>query len=165
MLRQLGKGLLIAVSVLLLGSLIATVAFANNPHFRSTDSAFIGSGADLAVSFTEIGLGSTQTVDYEVSASATVVYVCVNNGGHNPPAGNKITIQGPVEATAQFTADRHGTISQSIALHPPGPGSFSCPSGQHMVLASVSYTDDPITDLTNGVSEPIPGVFSRTFFP
>src|SRR4051812_42525038 len=106
MLRQLGKSLMIGVSVMLLGSMLAAVAFANNPHFRSVGSSFIGSGADLNVSFTEIGLGSTQTVDYEVSASATVVYVCVNNGGHNPPAANKITIQGPVEATAQFTADR-----------------------------------------------------------
>jgi hypothetical protein len=148
-----------------LGGVFTLAAFANNPRFTRATSDFVGSGADLQVSFTEVGLGSLQSIDYEVSASATAVYVCVNGGGHNPPAANKITIQGPVEATAQFTADRQGRIVAGIALHPPGPGSFSCPQGQRLILASIHYVDDPITDLTNGVSQPIPGDFSRTFFP
>lgn len=163
--RAIMRGLLALVVVFGLGSLFTLAAFANNPRFTRATSGFAGSGADLQVSFTEVGLGSTQAIDYEVSASATAVYVCVNGGGHNPPAGNKITIRGPVESTATFTADRHGVIRESIVLHPPGPGSFSCPQGQRLVLASIRYVDDPITDLTNGISEPIPGDFSRTFFP
>src|SRR3982751_82601 len=122
MLRQLIKGVMIGLSVLALGSLFAVAAFATNPHFRNADSSFTGSGPDLTVSWTEVGLGSYQTINYEVSASATVEYVCVNHGNHNPPARNKITIVGPVEAFVQFTANRQGSISQSATLHPPGPG-------------------------------------------
>ena len=165
MLRQLSKGVMIGLSVLALGSLFAVAAFANNPRFQTASSGFNGSGPGLTVSWTEVGLGSLQSIDYEVSASATVEYVCVNHGNHNPPARNKTTIVGPVEAVVSFTADRQGRISGSTTLQPPGPGSFSCPSGQDLILASVRYVDDPITDLTNGISEPIPGDFSRTFWP
>ena len=47
-------------------------------------------------------------------------------------------------------------------MPPLGPGSFSCPSGQDLVLASVSYTNVRITDTTNNVFKDIPGTFTLT---
>src|SRR5438067_13762574 len=51
----------------------------------------------------------------------------------------------------------------SITVEPPGPGSFSCPSGQSSVLACVSYTDILLTDTTNNLDVVPTGTTSRTF--
>ena len=40
---------------------------------------------------------------------------------------------------------------------------FSCPGGQRLVFASVSYTNIVLTDTTNGMSTTAPDT-SRTFF-
>jgi hypothetical protein len=50
----------------------------------------------------------------------------------------------------------------SISAGPPSAGAFSCPSGQRLVLASVSYTNGVLTDTTNNVSTAVPDA-SRTF--
>jgi hypothetical protein len=34
-----------------------------------------------------------------------------------------------VRAAGMFSSDKNGTISQSLTLHPPSAGGFSCPSG------------------------------------
>jgi hypothetical protein len=73
-------------------------------------------------------------------------------------------VNGPVTATGTFSSGKNGSISQSLTLEPPSPGSFSCPGGQTLVLASVSYTNVTINDTTNGVTEDIPGTFARVFF-
>jgi len=72
-------------------------------------------------------------------------------------------VSGPVSATGTFSSGKNGTISQSLTLSPPSAGSFSCPAGQRLVLAFVSYTNVAITDTTNKVTESIPGTFSRCF--
>jgi hypothetical protein len=54
-------------------------------------------------------------------------------------------------------------VRGSISLGPLSAGSFSCPSGQTLVLASVSYTNITLTDTTNNVSTSVADT-SRTFF-
>jgi hypothetical protein len=139
--------------------LLATVspAYADSPHFvRATASL---SGANLAVSFKEAGLGTNQLINYTASADATATYVCVNRGGGNPSASNKTTVSGPVSATGTFNSGKNGQVTASLTLTPPGPGNFSCPSGQSREIAQVTYTNVAITDTTNNVTEPIPGTF------
>jgi hypothetical protein len=46
---------------------------------------------------------------------------------------------------------------------PSRAGSFTCPSGQRLVLAAVSYTNIVLTDTQNNVSVSIADT-SRTFF-
>jgi hypothetical protein len=116
----------------------------------------------LLVSFQEVGLGSTDPTDYVVSAGATATYACVNSGGNNPKASNKTTVTGPVSGGASFTADAGGNLKAQISIPPLGPGTFSCPSGQTLILASVSYTNVRITDVTNNVYKDIPGTYSLT---
>jgi hypothetical protein len=43
-------------------------------------------------------------------------------------------------------------VRGSLPLTPPGPGNFSCPSGQTLRLDSVTYSNVVVTDSTNGVS-------------
>ncbi len=154
------------LSLVLLGALflVPAFAFASSPHFINASAAFQGSGPNLVVSFKEAGLGDNQLIDYTASADATAVYACINGGGNHPKASNKETVSGPVLASGSFSSGKNGTVSASLTLSPPSQGDFSCPSGQQLVLASVSYTDVAIADTTNGVSESIAGTFSRVFF-
>jgi hypothetical protein len=87
------------------------------------------------------------------------LYVCVNRGGASPSAQNKTTISGPVSATGTFSSGKNGQVTASLTLNPPGPGSFSFPSGQSLQIAQVTYTNVSVTDMTNGITEPMPGTF------
>jgi hypothetical protein len=150
-----GIALLLA---LCLTAVFSLVAFAESPHFVRASANL--SGTNLVVSFKEAGLGTNQLIDYEASAQANVTYVCVNNGGANPSASNKTSISGPVSATGTFSSGKNGQVTASLTLNPPGPGSFSCPPGQKLAIAQVSYSNVSITDTTNHVTEGIPGTFS-----
>jgi hypothetical protein len=152
-----------------LAALVALLAFsaiasAASPHFVRASASGPNSAGQLLVSFKEAGLGDNQLITYVASADATATYACINGGGRHPQATNKETFSGPVSATGTFRSGRNGSISQTLTLNPPSAGSFSCPPGQRLVLASVSYTNVAITDTTNDVTEGIPGTFSRVFF-
>jgi hypothetical protein len=136
-----------------------TQAFADAPKFHSVDSS-VSSGGALVVSFDERGLGN-EDVDYTLTAQADATYACINKGGKNPSAANKRSVVSPVEGGASFEP-RNGRVAGSVAAGPPGPGTFSCPGGQRLVLADVTYTDVVLTDTTNGVTTAAPDA-SRTF--
>jgi hypothetical protein len=137
---------------------LATPASAESPHFVRASASL--SGTNLNVSFKEAGLGDNQLISYAATADATATYVCVNRGGANPSASNKTTVSGPVIATGSFNSGKNGTISQTLTLSPPSAGSFSCPSGQTLAIAQVTYTNVAIADTTNDVTQSIPGTFS-----
>jgi hypothetical protein len=140
-------------------ALAVPAAHADSPHFTRA-SASLNSNGTLTVSFKEAGLGTNQLITYVASADGTAVYVCVNKGGGNPSASNKTTVNGPVTASGDFSSGKNGQVTASLTLSPPSAGSFSCPPGQSMQVASVSYSNVAITDTTNGVSESIGGTFS-----
>lgn len=149
------------VVLVIAASIMVTTASADSPHFVRASASFQGSGPNLAVSWKEAGLGNNQLIDYRASANATAVYACINGGGNHPRAANKETVSGPVSASGQFSSGKNGQITASLTLSPPGPGGFSCPPGQRLVVAKVTYTNVTITDTTNGVTEAIQGVFCR----
>ena len=150
-------GIILALC-LLVASVLAPPALADSPHFNSASAKV--SGANLVVSFKESGLGNNQNITYVARADASATYVCVNNGQKNPEAKNKTTVNGPVSATGTFSSGKNGSISNSLTISPPGPGSFTCPSGQTRELAQVTYRNVSITDTTNGIREQIPGTFT-----
>lgn len=131
-------------------ALIAQQAFAQNPHFIRASGSLNANGS-LTVSFKEAGLGDNQLIDYALTADATATYVCVNRGGGNPSAQNKTTVAGPVIATGSFASGKNGQVSASLTVSPP-PSDISCPPGQSLELAEVSYTNVVLTDTTNNVS-------------
>ena len=146
------------------------VVLASSPHFISaSDALFAVAGGsnvdagDLVVSFKEAGLGNNQNIAYTAAANGSAVYACINGGGNHPSASNKVTVNGPVSASGEFSSGQNGSISQSLTIEEPSPGTFSCPGGQTFVLASVSYTGVSITDTTNGVAESNLGDKTVTF--
>jgi hypothetical protein len=139
-------------------------ALAASPHFIHTSATGPSSSGTLSVNFKEAGLGDNTLIDYTASANSTADYACINHGDNHPQASNKETVSGPVTASGTFSSGKNGTISATLTLYPPSAGSFSCPNGQNLVLASVSYTGVSISDTTNQVTEDIAGTFSRVYF-
>lgn len=131
-------------------ALAVPVAFADNPHFIRADGSLNGDGS-LTVSFKEAGLGTNQNINYELSGNGTAIYVCVNKGGKNPSASNKTAVAGPVSATGTFNSGKNGSVNGSLTVQPPFQD-IGCPGGQQQQLASVSYTDVVLADLTNNLT-------------
>jgi hypothetical protein len=138
----------------------ASVALADAPKFHAADSAVNNAGA-LVATWDERGLGN-DNIDYTLTADATAVYACLNKGGNHPQAANKETFNAEVSANGSFEP-KNGRVQASLTAGPPSAGTFSCPSGQRLVLASVAYTNIVLTDTTNNVMTTLPDA-SRTFF-
>jgi len=133
-------------------------------HFFFANSSVNNDGA-LVVNWDEAGLGQQQ-VNYTLSADATAIYACINGGGNHPKASNKETVAGQVNNGATFTP-QNGRVKESLTAGPLSAGSFTCPSGQTLVLAKVTYSNIVLTDTTNNVVANPPDVcrsFS-TLFP
>jgi len=143
---------MLTICLLALATFLVTAAQAQSPHFIKT-SASVQNNGNLTVSFKEAGLGSNVNIDYLASANGSATYGCINGGGNHPKATNKETVNGPVSAGGTFSSGQNGTISQSLTIAPPGPGNFSCPGGQTLLLGTVSYSNVSISDNTNSVSE------------
>ncbi len=153
-------GLPLVLAALLMA---APAAFAVNAHFISASDT-LNSDGSMSASFKEAGLGTNVNINYTLSANGTATWVCVNNGGANPSAQNKTTVNGPVSASGTFSSGKNGNVTASLTVQPP-PSDISCPKGQKLELASVSYTDVTLTDTTNGVSVSLGDVASGCLLP
>ncbi len=146
------KGMLFA---LLVAAVAVPAAFAGgSPHFINNATSSSISGSSLVCNFKEAGLSAGSTETITCSATETVTYECVNNGGKNPSASNKTTFQIAASSSGEFTADKNGNLvgSQTLDVTSPGALNFSCPKGQTLTLVSVFYTNVTVTDNTSGAS-------------
>jgi hypothetical protein len=141
--------LFVLAAVFATAALAVPAALADSPHFVSAAGTLNADGS-LTAKFKEAGLGTNQNIDYSLTAQGSATYVCVNNGGANPSAKNKTTVAGPVEATGTFNSGKNGNVTASLTVQPP-PSDITCPSGQTLKLALVSYTDVTLTDTTNNI--------------
>lgn len=136
----------------------SAVASADSIKFHSA-TATVDSSGNLICSFRATGLGTTaESADVSCTADASATYACINGGGNHPQAANKETVTAPVSGSGTFPI-RNGQVSGSISVAPPGPGDFSCPNGQRLVLAAVTYSNVTIT--VEGTSASA-GTVSRT---
>jgi hypothetical protein len=151
----------LGVAAVTFGVLASSAAATSGAHFFSSSGSVNNSGA-LVVSFDEAGVGQQQ-VNYTLQVStASATYACINGGGNHPKAANKETHSSSLSADATFNPI-NGRVKASIATGPVSAGSFSCPSGQRLVLASVSYSGITLTDTTNNVTSTVADT-STTFF-
>jgi hypothetical protein len=136
-------------------------ATAGNPQFNKAGTDLTRVGDNLVVNFKETGLaaGSVQTIS--LTATGTATFVCINGGGKNPSAANKRTVTEPLATTANFpVADKNGNLTGTLTLMPPGPGDFSCPSGQTLSgPTDVSFSNVVLTDETSGATRSFAGTF------
>jgi len=121
-------------------------------HFFSDTAASVTSSDQLSIFIDEGGLG-TANVTYTIAGTATASYECINGGSNHPKAANKETVSSSIDLTLPPITPQGGRIRTTVLVNgtPPGPGSFSCPPGQSLVLDAVSYSVT-LTDTTNSVS-------------
>ncbi|HYX83551.1 MAG TPA: hypothetical protein VE777_01150 [Gaiellales bacterium] len=145
------RKLIVLLTLVLSGIVAVPAAQADSPHFISASASVDNSTGVLTCNFKEAGLANAGgTADITCSASATVVYQCFNNGGQHPKAGNKETVHANVSGSGTFPV-RNGQTTGSVTVQPPGPGDFTCPSGQTRFLQSVEY--DNVVVSGQGASE------------
>lgn len=154
------KRLFITAVVILAAAAVAVpVALADSPHFIKA-SASVDNSGNLVCSFKEVGLGNTSSSEaVTCSADATATYACINGGGKHPKAANKETFAGPVSGGGIFPV-RNGSTTGEITAAPPSNGSFTCPGGQHLVLAEVSYTNIVLQGAAGDTAD-VPGTISK----
>ncbi len=126
----------------------AAAGATSGAHFFFANSS-VNDGGALVVNWDEAGVGQQQ-VNYTLTADATAIYACINGGDNHPKASNKETTAGQVSAGGTFTPN-NGRVQQSLSAGPLSAGGFTCPSGQRLVLAKVTYTNIVLTDTTNNV--------------
>lgn len=137
----------------------ATAALADSPHFLFANNS-VGSTGALTTSFKEVGLGTgTTSVTITLKADASALYQCFNNGGNHPKAGNKETVSAALQTSGNFQV-RNGQTTGSLTVGPPGPGSFSCPSGQTLFLQSVTYSNTFVSDAAGNTIHATPDPIS-----
>jgi len=152
---------LCAIAAFLAMGALGAHASTSGAHFMPGTSASVNDAGTLVVAIDEAGVGN-ENVTYTLTASAQAAYACINGGSNHPKAANKETVAGQVSTGGTFSPT-NGRISASLATGPLSAGGFACPSGQTLVLASVSYSDIVLTDTTNDVIDNL-GSVSRTFF-
>ena len=133
-------------------ALVATAAIAGHPQFLRAPSASLGS-PKVIVRWTEVGLGSVDSVNYVASATAAARYQCVNRGNNCPAAPNKADVLSDVNVGGTFAVDKNGRITGALIIPAPS-GALVCPGNQVVGVVSVVFTNITLTDVTNGVSSP-----------
>lgn len=154
--------LAIMIAIAALAFTAGTASATSGAHFfhKASTSSVNDSGA-LVVSWDEAGVGQEQ-VNYILSADASATYACINGGGNHPKAANKETFNGPLSSPETGFLPENGRVKGTLSVGPLSSGSFSCPTGQDLRLACVSYTNITLTDTTNNVVETFADA-SRTF--
>jgi hypothetical protein len=135
----------------------AAPALADSPHFLYADNSVSSTTGALTTSFKDAGLGTgASSIEITVKVdTATAVYQCFNNGGNHPKAGNKETVSSSLATSGIFPVN-HGQTTASLTVGPPGPGSFSCPSGQSLFLQSAAYSGTVVSDATGNSAHATP---------
>jgi len=95
----------------------------------------VASNGTLTTGFKEAGLGTgTTSVAITLSADASALYQCFNNGGNHPKAGNKETVNAELQASGNFPVS-HGQTTASLSVGPPGPRGLRLPLRADLVPA------------------------------
>lgn len=149
-----------AAMALLTAGAVGAQASTSGAHYMPATSASVNDAGALVVAIDETGVGR-ENVTYTLTANAQAVYACINGGGNHPKAANKETVAGQVSTGGTFSPT-NGRIRAALTTGPLSAGGFTCPSGQTLVLASVSYSNIVLKDTTNGVSDNL-GSASRIF--
>ncbi len=104
--------------------------------------------ADTVV-FNEVGLQSGQSIDYQLSASATANYAC--NSTTRLDQTDQQVVTASVVATGSFVADGNASVMNQLTLQPPAAPKTTCPAGYQLGIWKISYSNIQTQDTTNGV--------------
>lgn len=154
----------IAKTMAVCGALLGATATvqAANPHFvGQVKSTLVGTS--VQVCFKAAGLGDNTSITFTAKANASATFVCQTKSGQCPNAANKTTVNTQVSTSGEFTSDKNGTVSGCLVLTAPGAGNFTCPSGQNLVLSSVTFSNITVQSGPTGSATANPSVQTASF--
>jgi len=149
-----------------------SVAITFKPRSGPTVNFASASSGNLASNFDISGLGNDPAngfVTVEATAHADAVYACRNNGGNFPSDPKKTNVSSDVKVDQNFPI-KNGRAAGTLILPVPANTTLSCPGGQHVVLASITWTDvviavvSPPGPTADSSSPGIQDAYSKTFF-
>ncbi len=123
----------------------AVSAWAANPHFIFANGSIDNDGA-LVVNFKEAGLGNSTERSYLLTASATAIYQCFNNGNQRPHGQPFQVTDQNLTATGDYSSGLNGQVTASLEAGPPAASpteaAQKCLSGgnRKLCLREVTYT-------------------------
>jgi hypothetical protein len=121
-------------SVMLAFMLLATAAFANNPHFVQGPN-YDATVERLTATGKAAGLGNAPTAAFLTAERIDVYYQCQNKGQNFAP-GHPATFEGVEGETQNFTP-RNGQITFNVSLNAPIPAATDvCPNRNWTVVVS-----------------------------
>lgn len=136
------------LAITLVGTLFTASVCADNAHFVKANGT-INNDGEYVASFKEAGLGSGQTINYELTAGTGTqfVYQCYTKSNNQPHgAPNTVSPTGLV-AKASIPVGKNGAITASLTLT-PAPDAGCQGNGLKLCLDSVSYQNVVLTDTT-----------------
>jgi hypothetical protein len=130
---------------MMVGPLLSTGAFAQNPHLVgriSTDKDISEDTATVLVSGKVAGLGSEETDIFLTASSVTVETECDNPGkGANPP-GQDATFVDPTGETVTITPKNGQVTFRDVPLSVTVTGEQAgCPPSMDPVITSATFED------------------------
>jgi hypothetical protein len=130
--------------------LLATAAFANNPHFVQGPD-YDATVEQLTATGKAAGLGNAPTAAFLTADRIDVYYQCQNRGQNFAP-GHPATFEGVEGETQNFTP-RNGQITFDVSLAAPIPDARDeCPNRNWTVVVSrVDYLGVTLHIQQNGI--------------
>jgi hypothetical protein len=128
----MGQRTLTIFSAMLAFMLLATAAFANNPHFVQGPN-YNATVEQLTATGKAAGLGNAPTAAFLTADRIDVYYQCQNRGQNFAP-GHPATFEGVTGSTQNFTP-RNGQITFNVSLQAPIPSAGDvCPNRNWSVV-------------------------------
>jgi hypothetical protein len=144
-------------AVLLLGS---GLAWSDSAHFI-TATGVINPDGSYTARWKEAGLANcppSGECTYDLTATATFIWQCFNNGNNMPQGGPQQVGPLPFFTTGSFPPSHNGNITASLTLTPDVDGAHCQGGGLKLCLVQASYsTPVVLTDTTLSDTVDLPG--------